>query len=559
MYIKGRMMQENSKAVSSSRIGETVEQSAPRGLRIGSTLQGKVIAMHENEIELLLKGDIKIIARLEQSMKVTLNQVLNFEVKRTNNALVLRPLFENLGQDKFLMKALHDANMPINEANIEMVETLMQKGMPINKETLNELNRQVSLFPNANGKDLIEMKEMGIAITENNVTQFLSYKGMNHYLVDAFYGMANTLQDSLLEMAQDGNDEGIQMTLHKFNLLISEKFSNEYGEETTKKMANSLSSIENKDGNINNKANEMGKDIVLKSNESVLLQEKEGEEKKGKDDIKQYFKSSIRTKTNATVIRNYIEKVILVNNNMEKNIVKDISLQKVFQLLEDTAKSENTSVLFKELFHFDEFKNGIQELLEEKCLLEPKEFIEKDVVKESFTRMKQEVMALQQLSEEMGKSGEELHISTNSFQNNLEFMNQLNQLFDYMQLPLKQDGNRKTGELFVYAKKKSGEENGTNVSAILHLNMKNIGALDIHVKIEEQNVDTRFFIEDENSYDFISSHLSEFNEAIQKRGYVGYSAVEILKEEKSTFDYLKERQELEGNYMISNQSFDARA
>ena len=138
-------------------------------------------------------------------------------------------------------------------------------------------------------------------------------------------------------------------------------------------------------------------------------------------------------------------------------------------------------------------------------------------------------------------------------------MNQLNHAFLYLQVPLKKSGQNGTGELFVYAKKKNKGDEQEELSALLHLNMKNIGPLDVHVKMKLKKVETNFYLSDEKFLDFISSHLPELDAAIAKRGYDVNSSIGILKEEKNTMEYLIKKEETEGNYIISNQSFDARA
>jgi hypothetical protein len=57
---------------------------------------------------------------------------------------------------------------------------------------------------------------------------------------------------------------------------------------------------------------------------------------------------------------------------------------------------------------------------------------------------------------------------------NIDFMNQLNQMYTYIQLPLKMSNKTANGELYVFTNKRSlVKENGA-VSALLHLNMENL-------------------------------------------------------------------------------------
>ena len=65
-------------------------------------------------------------------------------------------------------------------------------------------------------------------------------------------------------------------------------------------------------------------------------------------------------------------------------------------------------------------------------------------------------------------------------------MNQLNHMQTYLQLPLKMNGKRENGDLYVYTNKKSLAKKDGNVSALLHLDMQFLGALDVMISMQNQ-------------------------------------------------------------------------
>jgi len=75
------------------------------------------------------------------------------------------------------------------------------------------------------------------------------------------------------------------------------------------------------------------------------------------------------------------------------------------------------------------------------------------------------------------------------------------------------------GDLYVYSNGKKKFEPGETVSAILHLDMDNLGPLDVYVKMKENNVKTNFYVADESVLDLIEEHIDMLNERLEKRGY----------------------------------------
>ena len=85
------------------------------GKQSGQSVAGEVIQISGNEILLSLGKNQLLQAKLEGNMSVQQGQMLTFQIR--NNAgskVVLSPLFENIGQDPNVSRALQQAGMPEN-------------------------------------------------------------------------------------------------------------------------------------------------------------------------------------------------------------------------------------------------------------------------------------------------------------------------------------------------------------------------------------------------------------------------------------------------------------
>ena len=144
----------------------------------------------------------------------------------------------------------------------------------------------------------------------------------------------------------------------------------------------------------------------------------------------------------------------------------------------------------------------------------------------------------------------------------MNFMNQINELYNYVQLPLKMNNTHTNGDLYVYAKKRGKSiENSGELTALLHLSMEKLGNVDIFLTLRlGNNLSTKFTLEKEEMIDFIEQNIDILNERLMKKGY-SVSGTQVEKSE----DSVKEESVIdritgdENRIILSTQSFDARA
>ena len=156
-----------------------------------------------------------------------------------------------------------------------------------------------------------------------------------------------------------------------------------------------------------------------------------------------------------------------------------------------------------------------------------------------------------------GQEGGVLGRTVQNLNQNLNFLNQLNDMYSYVQLPLKMTDQDTHGELYVYANRQKKAVREGEVSALLHLDMANLGPMDIYVQLKDNQVGTRFYLPDEEMLDFIAEHIDLLNSRLEKRGYHMNCAFQTreMREENTVMQELLEGQ---SNRPISaDYSFDA--
>lgn len=188
--------------------------------------------------------------------------------------------------------------------------------------------------------------------------------------------------------------------------------------------------------------------------------------------------------------------------------------------LADGAKFSTGSMkLLEKMFSGSRFRTLLNHALKGNWMLRPEEVSAPGRVEEMYRRLDRQLKSLGSALENAGQTGSTAYRAVASMSQNLDFLQQLNQMYTYVQLPLRLQQRDAQGELYVYTnKKKLASPDGT-VSALLHLDMDHLGPVDVHVSLKGSKVNTRFYLRDDDMIDFMSQHMDVLTGRLQKRGY----------------------------------------
>ncbi|MBR4994290.1 MAG: flagellar hook-length control protein FliK, partial [Lachnospiraceae bacterium] len=184
------------------------------------------------------------------------------------------------------------------------------------------------------------------------------------------------------------------------------------------------------------------------------------------------------------------------------------------------------------------------------------EVMNKENVDALYQRLRSGLSRLEQSANETAGPTSPITQAVSNINNNIDFMNQLNQMYTYIQLPLKMQNGEQHGELFVYTNKHSLASKDGSVSAFLHLDMDNLGPVDCYVTMKDSKVNTNFKLKDEETLDFIEAHMHILNDRLEKRGYSLNSKCNLLSEETSGMEEILKTDNLK--VFGGHHSFDVR-
>ncbi|MCR5733089.1 MAG: flagellar hook-length control protein FliK [Lachnospiraceae bacterium] len=607
-----------------ARVSDNGSGSSPQyALKGGDIVSGEVVEVDGNNVKLKLSNDILIDARLDGSVEVNKGQSMSFEVKSEGGQTALRPLYANLlSATPQAYQALSNAGLQATNANIVMVNSMMQEGMSVNREALYAMFKDVSANPLADPQTIVQLNKLNLPITDTNISQLENYKNLEYQIVDD----AKTLTDGLSEMIRDGVTD--KMTADILSLVSSDEsefaaaLKSELealtglpadqsgqtqgiaaGEDGQPVNVSVLGQAENAE-----KTENAGGDFlaelkgIMKNAGNITAMETEGELLSTGKDIKaadpsvpadpnMIAASAEGAKKNAPIsepfngqiaypdtyegaLKELSDKLSLMG--MDEDTASKIAGDKLapsemMQLVNELTKeissgNEKFSPLsgaLDRLLKTDGFRDKFKDALMEKFTISPKDVSGDGNINELYKRLLNQSEKIIDILNNAGKNESAIMNSAQNIRDNVSFMNDLNQMLQYVQLPLKMAQENAHGDLYVYTKKKNLMNKDGNVSALLHLDMENLGPMDVYVAMQNNRVNTHFYMQDDDTLDFVMQNIDRLDERLKAKGYDMHTTVTTkdIREDKGIVDKFLENASEDGSVsrIVSQFAFDVRA
>lgn len=541
-----QQIQENSRDMSFS----TLEKGLRNGMKEmegkmpGQSVTGEVIEADGQDILLAIGKNQLLRARLSLAMDVEAGQQLTFGIKSIGGMkVVLSPLFENMTSGSGAEKALELAGLQRNEETMKMVEAMMKEGMKLDPDSLSSMYRTVNAHMDADINTLVQLNRMGLPVTEENITQLQSYKNYEGQVTEGVKILMGEVTEQLSSLAASDNPEDVFTFL---KVVLGEPSGTE---------------------NVQTEENMAGDDNVIQTFKNAVMTEAP-EENAGKEKLP--FMPGMAEQAGEKGLGMALSDVLqkagfpeeTVNACLKGELPAKELLTELGRLVKDGRLSTEQKNGILELLKDNEFLENLKKGLTEKFLLTPDEVGEDGQVEKLYERLDSQLSRMNQALQGMAKENPALSQSIQNLSSNVEFMNQLNQMFTYVQLPLKLSGQEAAGELYVYTNKKNLAKKDGQVSALLHLDLKHLGEIDIHVSLRDSHVSTKFCLSDEKALDLVAANIDTLNQRLMKRGYSMDASFEQKDKAQHPIDEMLDRDKKVSSkekVLISSSSFDARA
>ena len=572
----------NSGRVDALREGLNLDKAGLELLRemsSGDTFRGEVVDIAGNTATISIGEDARITANIDTNVNLSVGQSVLFEVNTDSDNLVsLRTLFTNIANENIANNALTQANIPINATSLALVSTLMEEGMSIDKDSLALLYRNIVSNPEVQANEIIRMKQIGLELTSDNIARFDAVMNFESKISDSINTVINQIP---LELAAKADTD----------LSAAIKMASDFIDASTEgktEVSVSLGELGLSNENLLSEGNEedvsaQGKEVPVKE---VIVENEENQtanHQTVKNIISDIENDTLLSKGEIDSIKSNLssielsEQISLTNkdfDNLSNMISKDnafgneilnklsngekIDLEELLHTFDSILKDESVpDELKKDLIKSELFKDSLTDKFSEKWLLEPNEIKDSESLNNHYNKVLENTDKIIESMQNTFKGSEALTQSVNGFRENVQFLQTLNDLTPYVQLPVLLNNRSNTGDLYVYANKRNLLANQDNISAALRLDMKNLGRVEVYVKLSPgKNLSTDFTLPDEDTLKFIENHIDMLNEKLEG---LGFKVTNSFNTKNNGMQVLMDEENEEKKDTIGLYRFDVRA
>ena len=547
----GQYTQNTQTAVSDSSGVKSVEQlvSTIREMAAGTIFEGTINEIQNGQVLLGLSNGEQISARMDGQVALLKGQSMFFQVKTNDGTTVaIRPfMVDGQSGNLTLYDALKAAGLPADSKNLNMVNGMMQEQLPIDKGHLGDMARLVQKYPNADLRTIIQMTKLNLPVTEENLSQFENYR-MDERNIQA---KMEQIIEQLPEVMDHPNAATGQLADKSARILMVIA-------------GNGMQETEAKTPDLQDPAQTQ----TTTAQQTAAQQEYISEPLVSRDVLQKLIPQLENIGMDCTKFQNMLERKLEVANPEAVNpetASADTGMPDtdfLRQLAEFLKTPDTQSAISKKalqtLLSGRELQGILKETLESQWELRPQDLTKEHSVRQLYERLDRQMQQLEEVVKAQGNTRSGLEQTVADIRANVNFMDQLNQVYHYVQLPLRMSGQRANGELYVYTNKKALQEADQEITAFLHLDMEHLGSTDVSLRLWQKEITTNFYIEDDLSYAVLCEHLPELEKRLEEKGYT--CNLKVTNEPKKidfVDDFLKKDQPPTGK--LRRYSFDMRA
>lgn len=609
----------NNNAIGKSKISSNSITSESALGNTGDVFEGTIKEIKGNKVTIMLPDGKTIDARLEADINLSEGNSFFFQVKSNDgNTIEIVPYKNSEIDNPIIQNAIKDAGLLLNDKSIELVNSLMEEGLSIGSENLSRFGRILAKYPNIDVTTLIKMDEFHLDITPENIDNFIRFKEQNNAILndgkeflnniskelekmninkdDAVNIMKNMIESITENDIAFGNEENIfseteNRTLSETeNITISEAENGKksainenesdieiFGEKADKSSNNAVSeenAIEEVSESVKNvvkekavdditssltyKAEDSVKNINWQENENIIsgLKIKDTNELNSENSV-----FNLRDEILKDINNPEIKDELYTFFNKDGNLKSNISEKDILNILNELLKNDSSVGKndFLKLYSNKGVEKLLNDLLSKSWSILPKEVSEKDAIKKLYDNINKSLDNIISKMEDTIGNKNPINEMANNIKNSIEFMNQMNNMYSYVQLPLRMMKESATGDLYVYSDKRKPKSKNDEFSAFLHLSLKHLGNTDISIKMQRKNVNIDFSVESKEIYDLLNQNINMLDERLIKKGYIPNTKVTTEAKSENFVEKLLGEEKNKKESKIKRYSFDVRA
>lgn len=504
-----------------------------RDLAAGDVFRGEIININNQNVEILLDGNEYINATMQQALELNIGEKLLFQVKdNSDTQLVIRPVANNEVSSELVNKSLLTAGLTINDKNIAIVKELIANGQPIDRQSIINMIKLSSVYANESIDKLIDMTKNGIEINRENLDMYDAYTTSSHHITENIMGIGDGILEVFEKILESdvSTENFIENNVSLENLTESNiNAGNLENNVSLENFTESNINPENLMGNIISSDSFTKINTILEDLSNIF----------DADNDNKQISESINVDKNNIYNRESIQEA---PKESTKDLLKMIDSSDTFKELSEVLKNIGKNMpkeAFNNIIKSPVFKEKITKLLMDKLYLNPAKLSEdKKIVKNEVDKIYDKLNKLTEMIKNMPENvkSENLSLAGDKLSKNMNFMNELNNIEAYVQVPVKFSEGNKNGDLYVYNRRRNKKINDDTLTAFLHLQLDYLGATDINISLKKNSVTAKFTLDDETSRNLVEDNLGELAERLEKIGYNVTISTELSEKKSQEFN-----------------------
>lgn len=545
---------------------QSLTGSVTDNLKEGEVFEGSVNSIDNGKVTIGLANGQTMTARLDAGVSLTPGQSVFFEVKSNDGNLIqIRPVsLTSLDANPTLLKALDMANLAATERTINMVNSMMQNSMSVSPESLTAMNRAMINNPGVDIQTLVTMSKSNLPITPENVSMFQNYANDKTVLSDNFDVISDMLHEIMTSSeVSTGDIIGINNSIRDIFVNTNEVIAAEATAtaESTSVVADNTAAVvsENTTNVANNPAAATENAIALEPGQQPQVNGQAIAEQavnpnqvqSGMVETQAIISNQTESTTvnQAQVMENELGTQVLNTFASEKQID---SFNTILNTLPDFPKdnheifAENGTLkadadmnqVFREITDYLNnhpdipkqtlndiigaplYKGLLKNIITNSFAMEPKEVTKPGEISKLYERVLKQTEALERLVANFNnKAADTIKTQTSQIKQNVNFMNSANEMYNFIQIPLKMYNQNTDSMLYVRQNKKASYEQGEEITAFLHFDMEYLGSTDVFISLKESKVGCKWNLASEDSMKLIEDNLDILTERLAKKGF----------------------------------------
>lgn len=504
-----------------------------RDLAAGDVFRGEIININNQNVEILLDGNEYINATMQQALELNIGEKLLFQVKdNSDTQLVIRPVANNEVSLELVNKSLLTAGLTINDKNIAIVKELIANGQPIDRQSIINMIKLSSVYANESIDKLIDMTKNGIEINRENLDMYDAYTTSSHHITENIMGIGDGILEVFEKILESdvSTENFIENNVSLENLTESNiNAGNLENNVSLENFTESNINPENLMGNIISSDSFTKINTILEDLSNIF----------DADNDNKQISESINVDKNNIYNRESIQEA---PKESTKDFLKMADSSDTFKELSEVLKNIGKNMpkeAFNNIIKSPVFKEKITKLLMDRLYLNPAKLSEdKKIVKNEVDKIYDKLNKLTEMIRNMPENvkSENLSLAGDKLSRNMNFMNELNNIEAYVQVPVKFSEGNKNGDLYVYNRRRNKKINDDTLTAFLHLQLDYLGATDINISLKKNSVAAKFTLDDEISRNLIEDNLGELAERLEKIGYNVTISTELSEKKSQEFN-----------------------